>query len=228
VYLKINSTVYYNSNKTSLTPTQISSLVFNTIKNYNTNNLQKFGGVFRYSAMSTNIDLCEQSIVSNITNIAMHQYLEPVYGIPTSYIIDFYNPIYQNDFNTPENSFRCSRGFRILGDSKTYFFEDDGVQYIRLFYYDGTTKIYVKNNIGTIDYNKGRVILDNIIITSIDLVNVDDLGLELVAVPISNDIIPMMNMIIKINDSDIMTNAVIDPISSGNGSAVNYQFTESR
>lgn len=229
IYMKINSTVYYNSNLTSQSPIQLSNVVTNTIKAYNDNNLEKFDGVFRYSALSKNIDNTDPSIVSNITTISMHQYLVPVFGMEIGYTIKFNNPIYQNEFKTAENSFRSSRGFRITGDSKTYYFEDDGNQYIKLFYYDGSTKIHTKSNIGTIDYTNGIVNLNKISISSIDYVNSDDIGLEIVAVPMSNDIIPIMNSIIKIKDSDITVNALIDPISSGyNASGTKYIFTESR
>jgi hypothetical protein len=159
----------------------------------------------------------------------MHQYLIPNYNKPTSYTINFLNPIYQNEFKTAENSFRSSRGFRISGDNKTYYFEDDGDKYIRLFYYNGTEKIFVKNNIGTIDYINGTVKLNTISISSIDLANDSDVGLEIIAVPMSNDVIPVGNMIIKINDSDIKTSAIVDTISSGyNVSGSKYIFTESR
>ncbi len=229
VYLKINSTVYYNYNKTNLTNTQLASNVLNTIKNYNATNLEKFDGVFRYSAMSAQIDATDPSIVSNITTISMHQYLIPNYNKPTSYTINFLNPIYQNEFRTAENSFRSSRGFRITGDSKTYYFEDDGDKFIRLFYYNGTEKIFVKNNIGLIDYVNGTVKLNTISISSIDLVDDSDVGLEIIAVPMSNDVIPIGNMIIKISDSDITTNAIVDTISSGfNVSGTKYTFSESR
>ena len=229
VYLKINSTVYYNYNKTNLTNTQLASNVLNTIKNYNATNLEKFDGVFRYSVMSSQIDATDPSIVSNITTISMHQYLIPNYNKPTSYTINFLNPIYQNEFRTAENSFRSSRGFRITGDSKTYYFEDDGDKFIRLFYYNGTEKIFVKNNIGLIDYVNGTVKLNTISISSIDLVDDSDVGLEIIAVPMSNDVIPIGNMIIKISDSDITTNAIVDTISSGfNVSGTKYTFSESR
>jgi hypothetical protein len=229
IYLKINCSVYYNYNKTNLTDTQLASNVLTTIKNYNTNNLEKFDGVFRYSALSSLIDNTDPSIVSNITTMSMHQYLIPNYNKPTSYTINFLNPIYQNEFKTAENSFRSSRGFRISGDNKTYYFEDDGDKYIRLFYYNGTEKIFVKNNIGTIDYINGTVKLNTISISSIDLANDSDVGLEIIAVPMSNDVIPVGNMIIKINDSDIKTSAIVDTISSGyNVSGSKYIFTESR
>jgi hypothetical protein len=229
IYVKINSTVYYNINQTSSSPEELANTVYNSIVNYSTNNLEKFDGVFRYAALSKLIQESDPSIVSNITNITMHQYLVPTYGKPTSYIIDFYNPINQNDFKTPENSFRCSRGFKIIGDSKTYFFEDDGNQFIRLFYYDGENKVYAKSNIGTIDYNRGRISINTIAISSIDLVSSSDPGLEIVAVPRSNDIVPIMNMIVKVREGDIKTSCIVDPISSGgNASGTKYIFSESR
>jgi hypothetical protein len=229
IYLKINSVLYYNTNKTSLSGDELSTIAYNTIKQYNSTYLDKFDGSFRYAALSKFIQECDPSVVSNITNISMHQYLIPTYGKPTSYTLDFYNPIYQNDFKTPENSFRCSRGFRIVGDSKTYFFEDDGNKFIKLFYYDGLNKVYANSNIGTIDYEKGRVKINTISISSIDLVSSTDIGLEIVAIPKSNDVIPLLNMIVKIKDGDIKTSSIPDPLSSGgNSSGSNYIFSESR
>lgn len=229
LYLRVESVIYYDSTKTSLTDVDIATNAATAISTYNTNNLEKFDGVFRYSKLGTEIDKSDPSIVSNITNISMHQYLEPIIGTPTSYEINFYNPIYKNEFGTAENSFRSSRGFRILGDTKTYYIEDDGNQYIKLFYLDNANKIYVSHNIGTIDYTHGKIVLNPLNITSIDYVDINDRGLELLAIPESNDIVPIMDMILKIKSSDIKTSAIVDTFTSGyNSAGTNYPFSSSR
>ena len=96
-----------------------------------------------------------------------------------------------------------------------------------MFYYDNTTKIYTNNNIGTIDYTTGRVLITLTISTFIP-VNPVDLGIALVVKTQSNDIIPVRNMILRILEDDVITNAIVDSISDGNASGANYQFTSSR
>lgn len=226
IFININSTVYYDQTLSLYGTDSMKILAKNAIMIYNNNELGKFKGVFRFSKLSTAIDNVDKSIISNITIFTLKKYLIPIYGTSTTYEMNFYNPIYKNTLGNPEGSV-SSTGFTITGDSTVYYFDDDGSKYIRMYYLDNTTKIYTNNNIGTVDYATGRVLITLNISTFIPL-NPIDLGIGMVIKTQSNDIIPVRNMILRILEEDITANAVVDTISDGNKSGANYVFTPSR
>ncbi|MDD4242732.1 MAG: hypothetical protein PHG08_00330 [Bacilli bacterium] len=220
IYLNIESTAYYDKVISLYGTEAIKLLVKNTIIQYNNMELAKFNAPFRFSKLSSLIDATDKCILSNITKVKLKKYIIPVYGISTEYVINFYNPIYRNLSQTPNNSVSSSP-FTISNDDRTYYFEDDGEKYIRLYYLRNTTKIYVNNNIGTVDYDNGTVTID-LNVSTFFPVNDNDLGIEIIIIPESNDVIPVRNTILRIREEDIVTNALVDP-SSG----VNYVFTSS-
>jgi hypothetical protein len=226
IFININSTVYYDKSISLYGTDTIKILAKNAIMVYNNTELGKFKGVFRYSKLSTALDNIDKSVISNITSFTLKKYLVPVYGTSTTYTMNFYNPIYKNALGNPEGAVSSS-GFTIIGDATVYYLDDDGSQYIRMFYYDNTTKIYTNNNIGTIDYTTGQVLITLTISTFIPI-NPVDLGIALIVKTQSNDIIPVRNMILRILEDDVITDAIVDPLSDGNASGANYTFTSSR
>ncbi len=226
IYININSTVYYNKSISLYASDTMKILAKNAIMIYNNNELGKFKGVFRFSKLSTAIDNVDKSVISNITSFTLKKYLVPVYGISTTYTMNFHNPIYKNVLGNPESAV-ASSGFTILGDSTVYYFDDDGSQYIRMFYYSNTTKVYTNNNIGTIDYTNGRVSI-YLTISAFIPVNIADVGISIIVKTQSNDVIPVRNVILRILEDDVTTNAIVDSISDGNASGANYTFTPSR
>lgn len=228
LYIGVNSTIYYNSLNTERNAYSYRTMIKDIIINYNNLNLSKFDGVFRYSQLSKDIDSSDNAIVSNITKVNMHKFIVPNYNVQTKYIINFYNPIYKNEFGTPEKTIYTPKPFRIVGDTTDYYLEDDGNYYMNMFYYDNSkNKIYVQKFVGTVDYAKGIVELI-LNISSIEKVNFLDSGFKLIATPSSNDVIPSSNLIIKINEQDIVVDAIIDKISSNISSSTNdYIFTSS-
>ena len=63
----------YNENATTKTSDTIKSNVITTLTNYNTNTLNQFDGVFRYSKIIGLIDNTDTSIVSNITTLKIRK-----------------------------------------------------------------------------------------------------------------------------------------------------------
>ena len=108
INLEVNTTAYYNPRLTAKTESELQSLVVQTIKDYNTENLESFSGVFRFSNLSSKIDAAEDSIISNITTIKLHREVEVQYNTNANYTIYLGNPIY--DSMVPEESL-TSTGF---------------------------------------------------------------------------------------------------------------------
>lgn len=225
IYIEVNSTVHYDQSISLYAINTMKLLAKNAIMTYNNTELSKFKGVFRYSKLSSLIDAVDKSVLSNITTFKLKKYLLPTYGIETNYNIEFHNPIYKNSMGTPEGAVSSS-GFTIIGDDRIFYFNDDGNLNIRMYYLDNTTKIYINNNIGTVDYVKGIILLTLNISTFLETNN--NPGLEVIIVPQSNDVIPVRNTILRIMEENVTTNAVVDTISNGYQSGANYIFTPSR
>jgi hypothetical protein len=233
INLEVNTTAYYNSRLTTKSPEELKSLVIETIKAYNTENLQSFTGVFRFSNLSSQIDSTEDSIISNITTIKLHREVEVKYNTKSNYIVYLGNPIYNSGI--PEDSI-TSTGFYIQGEpDKLMFIEDlptvgSDIGQLRMYYYNANVKTYYipYNKFGSVDYTSGTIKMSALEIVGIDQTN----GLsvfELIIKPQSNDAVSIRNQLVTIPDANITVTMVLDKISIGNpAGGANYVFTSSR
>jgi hypothetical protein len=228
INLEISTAVYYNPRLTIKTETELKDLVINTIKAYNTENLESFTGIFRHSNLSSQIDATEDSIISNITTIKLHREIEVEYNSNSTYTIYLGNPIYNS--GVPEESI-TSTGFYIQGNENIMYLEDlptlgtnNGV--LKMYYYVGDIKTYFRT-FGTIDYSNGIVTMPELEITGIDQTTSDIF--ELIIKPQSNDVVSIRNQLVTIPDSQISVSVILDKVSVGDpAGGANYQFTSSR
>jgi hypothetical protein len=104
--------------------------------------------------------------------------------------------------------------------------EDTGNGFMRMYYYvGGTTKNYVDNNIGTVDYETGEIV-----ITSMNVVSTEnaDGTVDLITKPDSNDIVAVRNQLIEIDLANTTVTGLNDTITSGGSSAgTNYTTSSS-
>jgi hypothetical protein len=233
--IQVDVSVYYNPRLTSLTENEIKTLVINTIKDYNTKNLNSFTGVFKHSNLSSLIDSAEPSVISNILTIKLGTGGVPSYGIPYTYTVELGNPIYGS--GVPEQSIVTS-GFYIFGRTEIMYMEDlplDSTHgLIRLFYYDETgNKVYVQT-FGTADspavnYPKGSIRVEGLYVTGLDLnTAVGDAG-QWIIKPQSNDVVSVRNQLVTIPDDKINVNLIVDTVAMGDSAGgSNYKFTSSR
>lgn len=222
IYVEVNSTVYYNTKLTSDTADTIKTLVLDTIQDYNDRNLEQFNKVFRFSRFSNEIDLTDESIVSNITRITLHRPVTPVYGISAKYDIQIGNPIYKS--GTPDDSI-LSTGFYITGSNEIYYLTDDGAGMIKLFYEQSKgTRVYSSTPIGTVDYATGSIVINGLNISSLA-----ETDFRLYISPSSNDVVAVRNNLVSIPESLVTVNVIADGLSSGDSKGgANYIFTPSR
>ena len=75
----LTSTIKYDEKQTTKTSDEIKTLVTNAVTNYNTNTLQKFDSVLRYSKLLETIDDADTSILSNITTLKLRKTFTPTY-----------------------------------------------------------------------------------------------------------------------------------------------------
>ena len=126
-----------------------------------------------------------------------------------------------------------SSGFKVAGISDTLYLGDSPNQDLKtgtvfMFKLNSDTEyVIVKQDVGTIDYVKGEIMLSPINIIS-TVVNRGESLIEISATPYSNDVIGKQDLYLQLDTSNVFINAVTDEIASGDDvSGSNYIVTSS-
>ena len=221
LYVEINSTIYYNPSQIA-SAASLRSEVISGLNEYADNvELNKFGGRFKYSKVSTLIDRIDNGITSNITKVIIRRDLKALLNQFAQYEL-----CYGNKFNINPAGYNIkSTGFTINGFNDTAYITDvpnknavgnlDGSNM-------GTLSVISKNNkgeqrvlikdAGVVDYKKGEVILNTINITS--TVNQNNI-IEVQAFPESNDVVGLKDLYLNFDVSKSTINTIKDVIASG-------------
>ena len=221
LYVEIDSTIYYNTSQISNSE-HLKTKISDSLTEYaNTVDINKFGGRFKYSKILQLIDRVDNAITSNITKVKIRRDLKVLIDTFAQYELCFGNKFHIN----PEGFNIKSTGFTVSGLSDIVYLNDipnkkeDGTL-------DGSGKgilsVIAKNqkdelrviakSAGTVDYNKGEVILNTLNITSTSSPN--NL-IEIQAFPDSNDIIGLKDLYLTFDVSNSAINMVKDVIASG-------------
>ena len=195
--LVVDTTVNYNVNITTLTPSQIKTLVSNSIDSYNINSLTDFNKTFRFSKLVSSINNAHPSIVGNQTNIKMTKSITPLLNENFSFTINFNNEILRDDFNVsrPTTNEFTLYSSEIVFNGRRAFFGEDGAG--GMFIYENTSagRNILKLDAGTVDYKNGTININNVIIN-----DYTGPGITFYATPRSQDISTVRNSIIRINN----------------------------
>ena len=221
LYVEINTTAYYNSSQIA-SASNLRTSIISALNSYASNvELNKFGGRFKYSKVSTLIDRIDNGITSNITKVIIRRDLKALLNQFAQYELCF-----GNKFNINPAGYNIkSTGFTINGFNDTAYITDvpnknaagnlDGSNM-------GTLSVVTKNNrgeqrvivkdAGVVDYKKGEVILNTINITStISQNNI----IEVQAFPESNDVVGLKDLYLNFDVSKSTINTIKDVIASG-------------
>jgi|TARA_B100000035_G_scaffold6858_1_gene6009 hypothetical protein len=238
LYVETNSFVYYNENKAP-SSTTITGACRNNINSYaNSSELNKFGARFKYSKYQNVLDNSHVSITSNITTVNMRRDLQVVLNAFAEYEICFGNRFHIKNHghgtHGGEIGFNIkSSGFKVAGITDTVYLGDSPDQSLKtgtmfLFKLNSDTEfVIVKQDVGTVDYVKGEIMLSPINIIS-TVVNRGEALIEISATPYSNDVIGKQDLYLQLDTSNVLINAVTDEIASGDDiSGSNYIVTSS-
>jgi len=228
----LTSNVKYDSNATTKTSDTLKSNIITTLTNFNTNNLQKFDSVFRYSKVSKAIDDTDTSILSNITTLKIRKEFTPTLNSSTLYNIYFRNALYNphNEHNKAGGGILESTGFKVDGDTTNeMFLDDDGAGNVRRYYIVSGVRTYANNTQGTINYSTGQVTLNSLNIASISNIRGSaSTVIELTVKPDSNDVVPVRNQILEIDTANSSITVTADSFVGGSADAgVGYTTTSS-
>ena len=159
-YVFVECFATYNSNTAFTSESAIRDSLRAAIVNYSDINLQIFNASFRYSILTRLLDLSNNTIVSSRISTRLAKKLVPIYGT-TRYTMDF--GIALNHPIDGYTSIVKTSIFKHRDDANNVldcFIEDDG--YGKLVMYTllgGTAKVVVNANMGTINYQTGKVTL---------------------------------------------------------------------
>jgi len=217
LYLEVDSNVYYNS---SLAPNPmfVSSTIMNNINKYaQSAEMNKYGARFKYSKFLKIIDQGHEAITSNITTIQIRRDLRLAIDQFAEYAVDFGNRFHiasMDGYNLR------SSAFRVLDlEPEVYLYDvpnaDKKTGSINLFSLDSpgsTTPTIQRQNIGLVDYTKGRITLNPINITSGKEKDNQQI-LEISTIPESNDVIGLQDLYLQLDSSNV--EMIVDEIASG-------------
>ena len=228
----LTSNVKYDSNATTKTSDTLKSDITTTLTNFNTNNLQKFDSVFRYSKVTKAIDDTDTSILSNITTLKIRKEFTPTLNSSTLYNIYFRNALYNphSEHNKAAGGILESSGFKVDGDTTNeMFLDDDGAGNVRRYYIVSGVRTYANNTQGTINYSTGQITLNSLNIASISNIRGSSSTIiELTVKPESNDVVPVRNQILEIDTANSSITVPADTFVGGSADAgVGYTTTSS-
>jgi len=208
IYYSINSVVRYNVNLTKNTPSEIATLVKNSIISYNNNNLNKFNSVLRYSQLAKTIDSSDVSVVGNETEIYMYKKIYPKFGVAQNITVNFNVPLLDTLFPIgavhPITDLHTIYSTEFTYQGQSAYLEDDADGNVRIVKSNGLNHETIKT-IGTVDYAKGIV---NLVNFNIDLYSGPEL--KIYAISAEKDIYAGQNDILNLEANEI--NLVIQAI----------------
>ena len=221
LHVEVNTTIYYNPSQIS-SASDLRTATISGLNEYAKNvELNKFGGRFKYSKVSTLIDRIDNGITSNITKVIVRRDIKALLNQFAQYELCFGNQFFIN----PAGYNIKSTGFTINGFNEIAYITDvpnknasgnlDGSLM-------GTLSVVTKNNrnqqrvivkdAGVVDYKKGEVILNTINITS---TVANNNIIEVQAFPESNDVIGLKDLYLNFDVSKSTINTIKDVIASG-------------
>lgn len=154
IILDINTTVRYNSTQTSRSAEEIKNSALSNIINFGADNLSEFDKDFRYSKLLSTIDSTDTSILSNNTKVRMAKELSPFVNTSRNFVLEFNNQVERGSlastlFVKTINGVRFEASLEDLNGT------------VRMVSSTRGSKEVLDFNAGTIDYDTGKVNLNN-------------------------------------------------------------------
>jgi hypothetical protein len=194
LYMTINVDVQYDPSMTSVSGSTLQANIITTVLNYRDSELDNFDTVFRRSKVSRLVDYTNKAILSNNINTKLFKMLSINTELAVDYTIRFVNPIRSVE----------TTAFRLVGDSKDYYFADNGKGTLVRYHYNNNERVDDDTQFGSIDYVTGTLVIPQVAFSL--LTN----SCRIYAVQENPDINSVRNQILTILDDDITVNTRID------------------
>jgi hypothetical protein len=200
MYVRPTINVSYNPDDTTATASGIASGIENILTRFETNTLNLFGKEYINSDLATDVNNVNSAIKSVRIEIKLEKDFKPITTASASYNISFNNSFYHP---------HMGHKYAIASSSFTYegracFFDDNGNQALRIYTLGaGNQRTYLNENAGKVDYNAGRISINNILISAYE----GD-AITFLVDPDINDIKPQRNQLLLFRNARVnVTNA---------------------
>ena len=220
-YLELDVFFKFNSNLTDRTSADLVSLVKDTIDDYSLNNLNKFDGLFRHSALLRSIDSSDPAILSSTVRPFLFQNYTPTANILNNKTLTYPGAIYVP--GGAAESCISSTGW-VDSNGVTNYFNDKAIEGStdrQIFAYKlvGDVKVTTIDNCGTVTPLAGTVTLNN-------FTPANATTIRLTIVPNSLDIAPKRDEILDIDGTRLSVTAEEDTIATaGSSGSIDYTTT---
>lgn len=198
----VSTQITYNVNDTNKTPSELQTSAQNSILDFNKETLSNFGSDLRYSKLLRAIDDSDESFISNDTDVLMTKKLYPLLGKVQSY-----NFTYGNKIAAPgAGAVITSSPFNYLVGTTQYsaFIEDDARGSLTIYTIDASGNKVVLAPAGSVNYDNGKIVLNNLIVASIP----SGISVKIYAKLDEADVETNNNQILLIEPEDISVSVV--------------------
>jgi len=220
-YLELDVFFKYNPNLTDRTSVELTSVVRDTISDYNFNQLNKFDGVFRHSQITTLIDASDPAIQNSTVRPYMFMNITPsIVEGKNNFTLKFTSAFYKSGAST--DFILTSTAFKLAySGTIDHYFGDIPLansvnrQVIIYKIVDGAN-VTVINDAGLLDPDKGTITLNSF--TTYSAANI-----RVTVTPDSLDLAPKRDQLIAIDPLRVNITPSVDTISvSGSTGTINY------
>jgi len=216
-YLELDVFFKYNPNLTDRTAVELTSVVRDTISDYNFNELNKFDGVFRHSKVLKAIDASDPSITSSTVRPYMFMNITPSNSSDNNFELRFTSPFYQSGQSTTY----IVNSTSFLINNVEHFFGDIPIQgstnrQVIVYKIVQGQNVTVVNDAGLVDVEKGIVTLNNFRPDTTAAIRVT-------VTPNSLDLAPKRDQLISIDSLRVNITPQVDTIAlSGSSGTIKY------
>jgi hypothetical protein len=202
LYASVDLTVYYDSRRTTKSPSELRRIVINRLLEYSESTLNDFNTPLRQSRVSAIVDSADLSFLSSdIRTNPIIQYVpilndlqNPIFTFAT----ELKRPYFFNESLGFTNYTPAIESTRLIIDGTTVTLQDDGRGNIIAATADVSNRRVFRRNLGKVNYDTGLVSLSNIVIQGYDGV-----AIKFTANTVKNDIDGIKDRILALREEDM-------------------------
>lgn len=207
MYIDVVSTVYYNTTTTAQSAASIATTVRTAIDDFSDTYLADFGKTVRASKLFQAIDDSDVNIVSNDTELRAIYELNPTLNTTLTFTMYFNNTLKSSrQFDDTDSLSTYQPAIRTSAftyNSTQCFIVDDGIGALHIVQQTSSNFVYIKRDIGTVDYQTGKVVISNLAVQGFQ-----GSAIKVYAKTASKDITAPDSRIVSIRSADVTVNVV--------------------